>query len=92
MSTRRVHYVVRGRVQGVAFRASACQAAQRCGVTGFVRNRVDGAVEGHAQGASGAVEAFVGWLHEGPPWARVEDVEVEELAPVPGDSDFVVRR
>ena len=71
---------VSGRVQGVAFRYYARDQAQAFGVAGWVRNLPDGRVEFHCQGRPSLVSAFIEWLHEGPPMARVSDVEVEETA------------
>lgn len=69
-------FVVTGRVQGVYFRQSACDRAMALGLHGWVRNRMDGAVEGVVAGEdSTAVEAFRSWLAKGPPAARVEAVE-----------------
>lgn len=68
---------VRGRVQGVVFRASAVEEAERLGVTGTVRNLPDGAVEVVATGAQADVERLVAWCRQGPRWARVEDLELE---------------
>lgn len=72
---------VTGRVQGVSFRASAIEEADRLGVSGFVRNLPDGAVEVEAEGERQLVETMVGWCYQGPRWARVEEVVVEWLAP-----------
>lgn len=85
-------FTVSGRVQGVGFRYSVVNTAQRLGLAGWVRNRDDGSVEGLASGAPEALEKFRAWLGQGPPAARVEKVEwtvaVEEAPPVP----FEVRR
>ncbi|MBK8976250.1 MAG: acylphosphatase [Planctomycetes bacterium] len=89
---RRCAFTVRGRVQGVAFRASAAREAVRLGVTGFVGNEWDGSVRGEAQGPEDALDRFVVWLHAGPPWARVDDVEVHEAAVRPAEDRFVVLR
>ena len=89
---RRISFVVAGRVQGVGFRASAAAEAARLAVTGFVRNRRDGAVEGQAQGEPAVVTAFVQWLQRGPAFARVASVGVQDLALVAGEADFEVRR
>lgn len=72
---------VTGRVQGVAFRWYAQQEAVRLGVTGWVRNEVDGSVLLHAEGDEVAVSDLVAWCHHGPPSARVEHVAVREAAP-----------
>jgi acylphosphatase len=82
--------VVRGRVQGVAFRDGTLREAERLGVRGWVRNLGDGTVEVHAEGDREAVEALLAWCREGPPAARVEGVDVREAEPE-GRSAFAVR-
>ena len=72
----RVHVIVTGRVQGVAFRADARWAAGRIGVAGWVRNRVDGSVEAVVEGERAAVERMLAWFHQGSALARVDDVAV----------------
>ena len=72
---------VRGRVQGVWFRASTAGRASALGLRGRVENLADGSVLVHAAGAPEAVEALVEWLHRGPPLARVDAVEVEAIDP-----------
>jgi acylphosphatase len=67
---------VRGRVQGVGFRACAAHEARRLGVDGWVRNRPDGSVELEARGAPVAVDALCAWLAQGPRGARVTGVDV----------------
>ena len=73
--------VVRGRVQGVFFRDSAHQEAEREGVAGWIRNRDDGAVEAVFEGDPQAVERLVEWCRSGPSSADVEDVEASEEEP-----------
>lgn len=68
-------FVVRGRVQGVFFRQSTAERARALGVSGWIRNRADGQVEGVAAGAAEALQQFHAWLQQGPPAARVEAVE-----------------
>ena len=70
----RVHFKIRGRVQGVYFRASAVQRAQELGLTGWVKNCADGSVEGVAEGARPELEKLVAWCGQGPSGARVIDV------------------
>ena len=84
--------VIRGRVQGVFFRGAMQEEARRLGVAGWVRNRVDGAVEAEAEGERAAVDALVAWAHDGPPSARVSDVDVTWLPPVGSGGGFAVRR
>ncbi|MDR2094253.1 MAG: acylphosphatase [Treponema sp.] len=68
---------ISGRVQGVGFRYFCLREAQRCGVSGWVRNTEDGKVEVLAEGPSSRLNPFLRYLHEGPPHARVDAVEYE---------------
>jgi acylphosphatase len=82
--------VVRGRVQGVFFRDSVRRRAEERGVTGWVRNRPDGAVEAVFEGPPDGVDALVRFAETGPPHARVESVETSEEEPS-GEAAFRVR-
>ncbi len=87
----RVRLEIRGRVQGVWFRASAREAAQGLGLRGWVANRPGGWVEAVAEGPEDAVERFIRWCGEGPPLGRVEDVRTDH-GPATGEfSSFEVR-
>jgi acylphosphatase len=70
---------VSGRVQGVFYRASACERAQQLGCRGYARNLTDGRVEVLAVGDPAAVHALTEWLRHGPPAAHVTDVECSEI-------------
>lgn len=72
------HFLVSGQVQGVFFRASAEAAARRLGLTGWVRNLRDGRVELVACGVESSLKELERWLWQGPPRARVTQVEVKE--------------
>jgi acylphosphatase len=89
MSIRR-RIVVHGHVQGVFFRDSTRERARSRGVSGWVRNRPDGAVEAVFEGDADAVESMVRFASEGPRTADVRDVEVAEEEPE-GLSGFDVR-
>lgn len=69
---------IHGRVQGVYYRGWTVEAAEKFGLDGWVRNRLDGSVEVLAAGSPPAVEALIAACHRGPPTARVDLVEVEE--------------
>jgi acylphosphatase len=77
----RRHVVIYGFVQGVGFRFGVERAANSRGVSGWVRNRADGAVEAVFEGALEDVEALVDFCRRGPRGAVVERVEVEEESP-----------
>lgn len=85
-------FVVRGRVQGVFFRQSAVEQARALALTGWVRNREDGCVEGVASGPSAALARLHAWLQHGPPAAQVEGVDWNADADEPVSGGFVIRR
>jgi acylphosphatase len=71
-------FVVSGKVQGVFFRASTAKIAEPLGVRGFARNLPDGSVEVLALGDAESLATLAGWLRQGPPLARVDDVTEQE--------------
>ena len=82
MSVRAVHVTVRGRVQGVFFRASTRDHATSRGVDGWVRNRPDGTVEAWLEGEPDDVDVLLDWMRAGgPPGAVVDEVIVDERSP-----------
>ncbi|HSS04463.1 MAG TPA: DNA polymerase ligase N-terminal domain-containing protein [Solirubrobacterales bacterium] len=85
-----VRAVVRGEVQGVGYREMALERARRLGVMGWVRNAEDGSVHVHAEGPGRALEDLEPFLREGPPAARVTEVEIE-LGKVEGHEQFAIR-
>jgi acylphosphatase len=70
---------VRGHVQGVWFRASTAERAVALGLCGSAENRPDGSVLVYAAGPLDALARLIEWLHQGPPMARVDAVEVEAI-------------
>ena len=81
---------VRGRVQGVGFRAYAAREARRLGVCGWVRNELDGSVSVLVEGEDGAADAFLAWLRHGPPSARVTAVDPDWLTPAGDLASFTI--
>lgn len=73
-----------GKVQGVYYRAAMVEEALRLGVTGWVRNRLDGSVEAMACGTQAQLEQFTAWAKKGPPAAIVTDVVVAS-----GEGEFI---
>lgn len=73
-----LHIVVKGRVQGVYFRAYTQKQAIKLNVSGFVRNLADGDVEIVARGEPQAVQQLLAWCHKGPVLAKVNAVIVNE--------------
>jgi acylphosphatase len=73
--------VVHGRVQGVFYRDTVRRAARQRGVAGWAANRSDGTVEVWLEGEADAVDSMLRVLHDGPPRAEVERVEVSEAEP-----------
>jgi acylphosphatase len=88
----RVHLLVSGLVQGVAFRQYTVDEARQLGLAGWVRNLPDGRVEAEAEGERAALEGLVRFCRRGPPAARVDAVDVE-WGPHRGDlGPFSTRR
>lgn len=90
MDQKAVGIKVFGKVQGVGFRYHARQVALRFGVSGFVKNKVDGTVYAEVEGASLAVDLFCEWCRKGPDWARVSEVNICHL-PVQGFTGFEIK-
>lgn len=72
----RAHLIVEGRVQGVFFRQNTVDRARAFKLSGWVKNRYDGAVEVLAEGEEEAVKKLVNWCHQGPRSAVVTKVTV----------------
>ena len=87
--TRRLR--IHGRVQGVWYRESLRREADALGVTGWVRNCMDGTVEAVVQGDLRAVEAIAAWARRGPRDARVDRVDADDHAGGEAFSQFEKR-
>jgi acylphosphatase len=87
---RALHATVTGIVQGVGFRYSTQRTAARLRLSGWVRNRPDGAVEVFAQGKPDSVSKLHAWLEKGPPGARVDNVDARQVQPRSGLNRFSI--
>jgi len=86
-----VRLTVSGKVQGVWFRGSAKDEAERFGVCGFAMNCGDGSVCIEVEGEVQAVDMFVQWCHTGPEHALVDTVIVQD-EPLKGYTSFGIKR
>ncbi len=88
----RVRLKIAGRVQGVYYRASTVQQAQKLRLTGWVMNCPDGSVEAVAEGARQKLEELIAWCHQGPDGAWVTHVDVRWETPENNFYGFNIRR
>jgi len=88
---KRVHLKIAGRVQGVYFRASTLQQAQKLGLTGWVMNCPDGSVEAVAEGVEPRLEELINWCRQGPDGARVAEVVIQWEAAQHAFRDFSIK-
>lgn len=78
--TKTLHLLIHGRVQGVGYRAWTVARARALGLNGWVRNRRDGTVEAVIQGDETTLNQMLADCREGPPAARVSEIEVSDWA------------
>jgi len=71
-----VHLLIKGKVQGVFYRATAKDVAKELGLTGWVKNTKEGHVEALASGSNEQLQQFISWCKKGPAKAIVTDVEI----------------
>ena len=74
-----VHFVISGKVQGVFFRDTAKRMASQIGIKGWIRNTDDGTIEILAQGSESQLSEFERWCRTGPPVAKIDSVEKEDM-------------
>jgi acylphosphatase len=86
------HVLISGRVQGVWYRASTKQQAERLGVTGWVKNTPDGRVEAVFYGDEKKIKEMISWCHQGPPNAAVTSVDVTYTKSNEVFSEFTIKR
>lgn len=89
MEKLRKHIIFHGMVQGVGFRYTAYHAANRSGITGWVRNLSDGTVEAEVEGAEANIDRMIMDIENGR-FITIEQMEVRSI-PVKGDISFVIR-
>ena len=87
-----IRLTVSGKVQGVFYRQSACEVANKLGLSGFVQNLPNGDVLIEVHGESANVEKMFEWSLKGPMLAQVKSVHREEIESIPLDGNFVFRR
>jgi acylphosphatase len=92
MSKVRAQLKITGRVQGVFYRQSTMETANRLGLTGWAKNCLDGSVEAIFEGEKAAIDQAVEWCKQGPPAARVKDVTVDWQDYVGEFGSFGIRR
>jgi acylphosphatase len=73
-----VHLLIKGKVQGVFYRASAKDVAQQLNLSGWIRNTKEGNVEATVTGDEDLVKEFIEWCKKGPRTSEVHKVEVTE--------------
>ena len=66
-----------GKVQGVYFRLSTQKKAKELELVGWVKNRCDGSVTAFAQGEEANLKKLIAWCHQGPPLARVDQMDIQ---------------
>jgi acylphosphatase len=86
-----VRLIIKGKVQGVFYRATAKDVATLLGVKGWVKNLPNDDVEIMATAPEDVLQKFIAWCKQGPPKARVDDLVVEELGPEEFKSFKIVR-
>ncbi len=70
---------VKGRVQGVFFRASTKEMACTLGINGWVKNELNGDVSIHAEGSESAINKLIEWCHKGPEYSKVTQVSFDRV-------------
>jgi acylphosphatase len=88
----RANLIIKGRVQGVGFRANARRKASQYGLKGWVKNLQNGDVELVAEGEEVLVDRLIEWCHHGPSGAYVRDVRIEKMKPTGEFWGFTVKR
>ena len=91
MNSKRVHLLIKGRVQGVYFRQTMMETAEKNNVLGWVQNLPDNRVEAILEGDDSNVDAVIEWAHFGPAGAVVGELKIIEENYVGEFSEFQIR-
>ena len=83
---------VKGRVQGVYFRASTQEVAQKLNLHGIIKNEPDGSVSIEVEGTKAQMEDFLKWCHKGPHMAVVKEVKITQSSSLKNFQDFRIVR
>lgn len=86
-----ISITVRGKVQGVFYRASTKAKADGLRISGFVRNKSDGSVYIEAEGEEAKLNELIAWCKQGPIQSQVQHCDVAE-GPVEGFLGFFIQR
>jgi acylphosphatase len=87
-----LHLIIKGKVQGVFYRASAKDIADELGIKGWIKNTDEDDVEATVTGTDEQLKKFVAWCRQGPRRAEVQEVIVNEVANETFDEFKVIRR
>ena len=86
-----VRLTIKGKVQGVFYRATAKDVADELGIKGWVKNLPDKNVEIRATASEELLQRFIDWCKQGPPKAKVDEVIVEDLSPEEFNAFKIIR-
>ena len=91
MTQKTIHTIIKGKVQGVFFRAYTKDEADRLGLSGWVRNLPDGSVEALISGADQNVDKMAQWLSTGSPMSEVSQVLITPKQQPSDTQDFLIK-
>jgi len=86
-----IRLTIKGKVQGVFYRATAKDVAEQLGIKGWVKNLPDNNVEIGATASEELLQRFIDWCKQGPPKAKVDEVIVEDLSPEEFNAFKIIR-
>ncbi len=86
-----IHLLIKGKVQGVFYRATAKKVADKLKLTGWIKNTKKGNVEALVTGNLQPLDEFINWCRKGPEKAKVENIIIKEKAETPFNDFEIVR-